>query len=316
VISIFGPQFIRSPCEAPSWQLITMDFKLLIVLALKISISLIVFDLGLNATLADALTLLRRPRELSRAFLSMNVLMPALALAMALNFNFHPAVKIVLVALSVAPVPPMLPRKALKEGGRKDYTVGLLVAMALLAIVVIPVTMKIFQPFTGVRLREPVSSVSWLVLERILLPLSAGIALRGLAPGMTKRLVRPIGILATALLVLSVLPVLFVSRREILSLIGDGTILAFTVFVLAGLAIGYWLGGPDSEDRRVLSLATSSRHPGMALAMAHANFPHQKLDMSAMALYLIVNAVLLALLSAKHKRNVAAAPPAEGRKAA
>src|SRR5215469_17694982 len=136
-----------------------MDLKLLIVLVLKLSISLIVFGLGLNATLAEALSGLRRPRELSRAFLSMNVLMPALALTMALTFNFHPAVKIVLVALSVAPVPPMLPRTALKEGGRKDYTVGLLVAMALLAIVVIPVTMKIFQPIAGVRLREPVSSV-------------------------------------------------------------------------------------------------------------------------------------------------------------
>ena len=293
-----------------------MDLKLLIVLVLKVSISLIVFGLGLNATLADALSVLRRPRELGRAFLSMNVLMPALALAMALTFNFHPAVKIVLVALSVAPVPPMVPRKALKEGGRKDYTIGLLVAMALLAIVVIPVTMKIFQPLAGVRLREPVSSVSWLVLKSILLPLSAGIALRSLAPGLTKRLVRPIGILATVLLILSVLPVLFVSAREIWSLIGDGTILAFSVFVLAGLAIGYWLGGPDSGDRRVLALATSSRHPGMALALAHANFPHQQLDISAMALYLIVSAVLLTLFSTKYKRKVAAAPGSEEREAA
>ena len=162
-----------------------MDFKLLIVLVLKLSISLIVFGLGLNATLADALSVLRRPRELGRAFLSMNVIMPALALTMALNFNFHPAVKIVLVAVSVAPVPPMFPRTALKEGGREDYTIGLLVAMALLAIVVIPVTMKIFQPLAGVRLREPVSSVSWLVLKSILLPLSAGIALRSFAPGLT-----------------------------------------------------------------------------------------------------------------------------------
>jgi BASS family bile acid:Na+ symporter len=293
-----------------------MDFRLLIVLALKVSISLVVFGLGLNTTLADSLSILRRPRELGCAFLSMYVFMPALSLTMALTFNFHPAVKIVLVALSVAPVPPMLPRKALKEGGRKDYTVGLLVAMAVLAIVVIPITMKIFQPLTGVPLREPVNSFSFLVVKRILLPLSAGIALRSLAPALTKRLVRPIGILANVLLIMSALPVLFVSAREILFLIGDGTILAFTVFVLAGLAVGYWLGGPDPEDRRVLSLATSSRHPGMALAMAHANFPHQKLDMPAMALYLIINAVLLALLSTKHKSKVAAAPSTEDHKAA
>jgi len=294
-----------------------MDYKLLIVLVLKLSISLIVFGLGLNATLGDALSVLRRPRELGRAFLSMNVIMPALALTMALNVNLHPAVKIVLVALSVAPVPPIFPRTALKEGGREDYAIGLLVAMTLLSIVVIPVTMKIFQPLVGVHLREPVSSVAWLVLIRILLPLSAGIALRSLTPGLAKRLARPVGTLATVLLISCVLPVLFVSAREIWSLIGDGTILAFVVFVAAGLAIGYWLGGPDSEDRRVLSLATSSRHPGLALAIAHANFPNQKLGMAAMALYLIINAVLLTLLSGKHKgKTAAAAPSTEDRKAA
>jgi BASS family bile acid:Na+ symporter len=113
-----------------------------------------------------------------------------------------------------------------------------------------------------------------------------------------------------------VLPVLFVSAREILSLIGDGTILAFSVFVLAGLAIGYWLGGPDPADRRVLSLATSSRHPGIALALAHANFPNQKLDMSAMALYLVINAVFLALLSIRHKREMVTPPATADRKAA
>ena len=289
---------------------------MLIVLFVQLSISLIMFSLGLNTTVADALDVLRRPRELGRAFLSMNVLMPALALAMALTLNFRPAVKIVLVALSVAPVPPMFYRTALKEGGRKDYTVGLLVAMALLAIVVIPVTMKMFHVLTGLPLGFPVSSVLWLVLKTILFPLSAGVALHGFAPELSRRLIRPIAVTATVLLIGSVLPVLYGSAREIWSLIGDGTVLAFSAFVLAGLAVGYWLGGPDPADRRVLAVATSSRHPGVALAMAHANFPHQKLDMSAMALYLIINTVLVALLSIKYKRTTAAPPSTADRKAA
>jgi bile acid:Na+ symporter, BASS family len=293
-----------------------MDLKVLIVLFVKLSISLTVFGLGLNTTAAEALDVLRRPRELGRAFLSMNVLMPALALAMALNFTFRPAVKIVLVALSVAPVPPMFSRTALREGGRKDYTVGLLVAMALLATVVIPVTMTIFQALTGLPLGFPVSSVLWLVLKTILIPLSAGVVLHEFAPELSRRLIRPIAVTATVLLFGSMLPVLFGSARDIWSLIGDGTILAFSVFVLAGLAVGYWLGGPDPADRRVLAVATSSRHPGVALAMAHANFPNQQLDMSAMALYLIINAVLVALLSIKYKRTVAAPPSTAERKAA
>jgi len=41
------------------------------------------------------------------------------------------------------------------------------------------------------------------------------------------------------------------------------------VFVAIGLAVGHLLGGPAREDRSVLALATASRHPGVALAVAH-----------------------------------------------
>jgi hypothetical protein len=39
-----------------------MDFKVVIVLLVKLSISLMVFGLGLTTTLSDALDVLRRPR--------------------------------------------------------------------------------------------------------------------------------------------------------------------------------------------------------------------------------------------------------------
>src|SRR6266851_5716958 len=118
-----------------------MDLQSLILLVLKISIVLSVFALGLKATFADATYLFRHPGKLVRAFLSMNVLMPVLALAMVLTFKLHPAVKVALVALSVSPVPPIFPKKALKTGGRDDYSIGLLVATAVLAIIVIPIAM-------------------------------------------------------------------------------------------------------------------------------------------------------------------------------
>ena len=59
-----------------------------------------------------------------------------------------------------------------------------------------------------------------------------------------------------------------------------------------GLAAGHLLGGPQSEDRTALALSTSSRHPAVALAMASANFPDQKLIPAAILLYLIVNAIV------------------------
>jgi BASS family bile acid:Na+ symporter len=292
-----------------------MDLTSLILLVLKISILLNVLALGLEATLADATFLFRRPRRLVRALLSMNVLMPLVALLLAVTFALKPAVKIALVALSVSPVPPLFPKKALKAGAKENYTFGLLFAMAVLAIVVIPITMEIFERVVGTPLQMSVGLVAKLVFTTVLAPLLAGIGLRAWAPLFAEKAAAPVAKFASALLILSVLAVFIGSVRSILSLIGDGTLFSLAGFALAGLVIGHWLGGPELEDRRVLSLATATRHPGMAVAIAQANFPGQKLAVPAIALYLVVAGVLSALASARYARREAA-PKETGKRAA
>jgi len=276
-----------------------MNLQATILLVLKLSIVLSVFALGLRATIADAMFLFKRPRQLLRAFLSMNVLMPLVALILVLTFDLNPAVKIALVALSVSPVPPIFPKKAVKVGGKDDYAIGLLVAAGILAIAVIPVAMVVFEKISGVPFSMPASSVAILVIKTVLAPLLAGIAVRASAPSLAESAANPVGILASVLLVLSVLPVIFGSIRTILSLIGDGTLLAFTAFALVGYLIGHFLGGPDPESRSTLALATEARHPAIAVAIAHTNFPQQKLAVPAIVLYLIVSAVVTGVASAR-----------------
>jgi BASS family bile acid:Na+ symporter len=138
-----------------------MDMTAIILLVLKASIILSVFAIGLKATFAEATFLFRRPGHLFRALLSMNVLMPLTALAIAAPFNLHPAVKIALAVISVSPIPPVLPNKALKAGGKDDYTIGLLVAAAVVSIILIPITMVIFEKITGTSLAMPAGSVAY-----------------------------------------------------------------------------------------------------------------------------------------------------------
>ena len=109
----------------------------------------------------------------------------------------------------------------------------------------------------------------------VLAPLVVGIAVRSLAAAFAARIARPVSLVSTVLLIASALPVLFTAWPTIVSLTGDGTIVARAAFVLIGLAVGHLLGGPDPEDRTVLALSTASRHPGVALAIAHATFPDQ-----------------------------------------
>ena len=132
-----------------------------------------------------------------------------------------------------------------------------------------------FEAITGVSLAMSARAVAALVLTTILLPLLAGIAVRRIAHSTADRVARPIGVLASVLLMVNAIPIVIGLSRTILSLITDGTILSLGGFALTGLIIGHVLGGPEPDNRPVLALATASRHPAVALAIAHANFPVQ-----------------------------------------
>ena len=269
-----------------------MSLVAIILLVLKISIILSLLAIGLKSTFADAAFLFRKPGHLARAILAMYVIMPIVALLIAYSFNLNPVVKIALVVLSVSPIPPILPNKMFKAGGKEDYTIGLLADTSLLAIIFIPLILAVFQQLIKIPLRMTAASVASQVLSTLIVPLLVGIAIRTFLPNVAERIAKPLSLVATVLLILGFLPVLFGSLRAILSLIGDGTLIGLAAFALIGIIVGHFLGGPETENRPVLALATSSRHPAIAIAIANANFPDQKLVAPAVLLYLILSIVL------------------------
>jgi BASS family bile acid:Na+ symporter len=92
--------------------------------------------------------------------------------------------------------------------------------------------------------------------------------------------------------VLCALPVVFIERHTMLALIGHGALLLFIAFNVIALIIGHALGGQLPEHRAVLALSTATRHPGIAFALASANFANRKEALAAIGLFLIVNAVV------------------------
>lgn len=286
-----------------------MSLEELILAVLKVSIALSVLAVGLESNLSDASFVFRRPSELARAFFSMNVLMPLLAVIIVLTFNLDPAVKIALVVFSVSPVAAFFPERALRAGGKADYSVGLMVATALLAIVVIPLALEVFKRIFRLPLHTPARSIAVLVFVTILIPLLVGIAVRAKASALAKRMAKPLSKIATLLVVLGVLPILFRSMRGIYSLIGNGTLLSFAGFVVAGYIIGYFLAKPQPQNRQILALANVARHPAIAAVVAHANFPQLKTVLPSVFLYVVVNAVITAIAS--KLGNARSSPPTE-----
>ncbi len=265
-----------------------------VLVALVLAIVLTVLALGLRSSFDDATYLLRRPGQLARALLAMNVVVPVFAAVMIAVFSLRPVVRLALVALAVSPIPPLLPTRALKVGGRAaPYTIGLLVAAAVLSIAFVPAAIFVFAAVFGHDVGVSPLAVARVVLVTVLGPLAVGVLVHRFAPRFAEKVAVPVSTAGKVLLLAGILPVLVVSGPAMLSLLGSGTLASLVAMSAAGLAFGHLLGGPDRDDRAVLALTTSSRHPGVAVAIAAATFPQQTRPVIAtVLLYLLVNLIV------------------------
>ena len=132
------------------------------------------------------------------------------------------------------------------------------------------------------------SEVAQIVLTTVLAPLAAGFIVNLLAPTVAKRIVKPVFAIAVALLLVGIVPVLFTQWPIMESMIGTGAVGMLALFSALGLVTGHWLGGPEDGNRTVLAVATARRHPGVALAIAGANFPDEKAVLAVLLWHLIV----------------------------
>ena len=112
--------------------------------------------------------------------------MPAIAAVVAAQSHLPSEVQVALVALAMSPVPPIIQTKQVGAGGRMDYVVGLLVAMGLLAIVLVPLTVAAFNHvFDRSGMIEPVE-IAKIIATSVLAPLLAGLVVRRIFPAAEK----------------------------------------------------------------------------------------------------------------------------------
>jgi BASS family bile acid:Na+ symporter len=144
--------------------------------------------------------------------------------------------------------------------------------------------------------------VAALPLDRAVVPLAVGMLIRHLAPAAAARAAPPAARVANILLLLTLLPILFGVLPTLLHLIGNGTVAAMAVVVLGALLAGHLLGGPEAQDQAALAIACTTRHPGVALLVAHANFADP--EIKAAILWFVIVGVLVGLpYQAWYKRH-------------
>jgi BASS family bile acid:Na+ symporter len=279
-------------------------------LVLQASIALTVLGLGLTATWQHAVYLLQRPKLLLRAVLAMNIVMPIVAALMATTFSLPIEIKAALVALAVSPVPPILYKKQIVAGGRREYVVGLLVAMSVLAIVVVPLTVVILDHVFGRAAVIGPAAVARIMLKTVLAPLLVGLMIRQWIPAAEKASGTLIAVAGT-LLVLAAPIALYALWPTTRMYLGNGVALMLAALAALGLGVGHLFGGPLPGDRTALALSTASRHPGIALAIAMSGTAIElnlKSVLAIIVLYLVI-ATIVAFPYQKWRARAAGSAP-------
>jgi BASS family bile acid:Na+ symporter len=235
--------------------------------------------------------LVRRPGLLARSLLAVLVIMPVIAVALVRTLDFPATVEIVLAALSISATPPLLPKKEVKAGGDTSFGLSLLAILALVSIVAAPASLEVLERFIGRPFAMAPGAVAGVVLAGVLGPLGVGMVVRAALPAFAERLRKPLALLAKVLLSLAAVALLARTLPVIWDLVGDGTVVALVLFIVAGFAIGHLLGGPDPHHSVVLGLTAACRHPAIALAIAAANYPDERFG-GTILLYLLVSAIV------------------------
>jgi BASS family bile acid:Na+ symporter len=245
-----------------------MGLTAYLLIALKGSIALLIFAVGLDSRLRDLVYLKRRSGVMFRSLLAMYVVVPLLALVAVKLLHLPPGVELALVVLAISAGAPMLPRKLMRLGN-EEYVISLVVVSSLLAIVTVPLWLLLLGPhFARLETLDP-ATVAGVLGKSFLLPMLLGIAVRGFLPDASARLsdalLKVVGVVFSACAL-----ALLATHWQVVGAILGPPILALGGFTLAALCIGHLFGGPDPDDRTALAITCATRHVGVAMVVAAA----------------------------------------------
>ena len=243
-----------------------MSATLVLLVLLKVSVSVLIFGVGLGSKAVDILWLLRRPALLLRSLLAMYVLVPLTALALVKLTTLAPGVELGLLVLAVSAGAPLLPRKLLGVGD-SAYVFSLVVVTSVIAIVVVPLWLELLGAQFNAPPHLSPADVAFVLATTFFLPLVAGMIVRLALPGIAKWLVARVVNLAGVALVVGAIGLLAAQWEIVLTVRWTG-VLALVVLIGLALAIGHVLGGPTPDDRTALAIACATRHIGVAVMVA------------------------------------------------
>ena len=268
-----------------------MDMKTLIPLVTTISMLMIVASVGLRAQWRDVAVAFQQSGLIWRGIVAVNLVVPLTAAVLCWALPIEPAIKTGIVIMAVSPLAPLMTSKVVKAGVEASFAVGLYVALVLLAVLIVPATIALLSAIFPPDATISVRAVAELTAKSVLVPLAAGLTIGMLAPKIAQPLAKLMTILGYIGVGLAGVVIVYAKAGDVMSLVGNGAILAIAITVIAGIAAGHFLASPNPDNQLTLGVAAAMRHPGLAAMIAQANFTDSRTALAPM-LFMLTSTIV------------------------
>ena len=228
-------------------------------------------SMGLSLTVSQILQPLRSTRLVIMALAANFVIVPAAAFALSRIIPLEEDVQIGLLLLGAAAGAPSLPKLAQIAKANVAFAVGLMTMLMVVTIVYLPIVLPLLLPGVEVDARQ----IAVALIVQMLVPLIIGLLIKARYEGAAQTLQPVMAQIANISLALLLVLMLVVNFRNVLALFGTGAIIATLLFIAIAVVAGYFLGGPGTDNKRVLALGTGQRNVAAAFLIATANFAEQ-----------------------------------------
>jgi BASS family bile acid:Na+ symporter len=224
--------------------------------------------MGAGLTVGQIVAPLRNARLVTLALIANFVLMPLGAFALTKGLRLDEPLGVGLLLLGCAAGAPFLPKLAELSKGNLPLAVGVMVLLMVITVVYLPLVLPVLLPGITV---NPTKIAQSLVLV-MLLPLGIGLIVKARYNEFAARIKPVLDWLSNISLILLITLICVTNFGNVLQVFGTRGILAAILFIALGCVIGWLLGGPGTDTRRVLALGTGQRNIAAALVVASQSF--------------------------------------------
>ena len=247
--------------------------------------------MGTGLTVREILAALRNHRLIIVALLANFVLMPLVALALAKLLWLDEPLGVGLLLLGCAAGAPFLPKLAQLSKGNLPFAVGAMVLLMIITVGYLPIVLPLLLPEVTVNPFKIAQSLIVLML----LPLGVGLLMNARWGGLSAHIKPYLDRLSSISLMLLILLISIVNFDKVLQVFGRRGILAAVLFIAFGSLLGWLIGGPKDDTRRVLALGTGQRNIAAALVVGSQSFTDQEVTVMVVVVAIIGLVTLMPL---------------------